>query len=99
MSDFLPCLNLLLKDLGQPATAPRTVVVSDPALWQATINPYLHWRLLDTDRQVWLSLLWGHKKTSISVSATTLKPLTVQIITNCGKLFKRWEYLTILPVC
>ena len=27
---------------------------------QATVNPHLHWRLLDTHRQVWLSLLWGH---------------------------------------
>ena len=38
------------------------------------------------------------RKTSISVSLTTLKPLTVWIITNCGKLLKRWEYQTILPV-
>ena len=29
---------------------------------------------------------------------TTLKPLTVWIITNCGKLLVRWEYQTILPV-
>ena len=27
---------------------------------QATVHPHLHWRLLDTHRQVWLSLLWGH---------------------------------------
>ena len=26
-----------------------------------------------------------------------LKPLTVCITTNCGKLLKRWEYRTILP--
>ena len=26
------------------------------------------------------------------------KPLTVWIITNCGKLLKKWEYQTILPV-
>ena len=25
---------------------------------------------------------------------TTPKPLTVQITTNCGKFFKRWEYQT-----
>ena len=25
------------------------------------------------------------------------KPLTVWIITNCGKFLKRWEYLTTLP--
>ena len=27
---------------------------------QATADPRLRWRLLDTHRQVWLSLLWGH---------------------------------------
>ena len=31
-----------------------------PALQQATANPRLHWRLLDTHRQVWVSLLRGH---------------------------------------
>ena len=29
-------------------------------LWQATVNPYLCWRLPNTHREVWLSLLWGH---------------------------------------
>ena len=33
-------------------------------------------------------------ETSTSASLTTLKPLTVWIITNCGKFFKRWEYQT-----
>ena len=32
------------------------------------------------------------RKTSTSVSLTMLKPCTVWIITNCGKLLKRWEY-------
>ena len=31
-----------------------------PALQQATADPRLHQRLLDTHRQVWISLLWGH---------------------------------------
>ena len=31
-----------------------------PSLQQATSNPHLRWRLLDTHRQVWVSLLWGH---------------------------------------
>ena len=31
-----------------------------PALQQATTNPRLCWRLLDTYGQVWVSLLWGH---------------------------------------
>ena len=33
--------------------------------------------------------LENSRKTSISASLTTLKPLTVWITTNCGKLFKR----------
>ena len=37
------------------------------------------------------------KETSTSASLTTLKPLTVWIMTNCGKFFKRWEYQTTLP--
>ena len=29
-------------------------------LQQATTDLHLHWRLLDTPRHVWVSLLWGH---------------------------------------
>ena len=32
-----------------------------------------------------------------SASLTTLKPLTLWIITNCGKFLKRWEYQTTWP--
>ena len=35
------------------------------------------------------------KKTSSSALLTLPKPFTVWITTNCGKLFKRWEYQTI----
>ena len=31
-----------------------------PTLQEATADPCLHWRLLDTHRQFWVSLLWGH---------------------------------------
>ena len=31
-----------------------------PTLQQATTDPRLCWRLLDTHRQVWVSFLWGH---------------------------------------
>ena len=31
-----------------------------PTLRQATTNPHLCWRLLNTHRQVWFSVLWGH---------------------------------------
>ena len=51
--------HLLQKDLCQNAGPPRTVVLSAPDPWQATVDPHLHQRLLDTHRQVWLSLLWG----------------------------------------
>ena len=37
------------------------------------------------------------RRTSISALLTTPKPLTVWITTNCGKLFKRWEYQTTWP--
>ena len=36
-------------------------------------------------------------KTSTSALLTMLKPLTMWITTNCGKLFKRWEYQTTKP--
>ena len=32
------------------------------------------------------------------VSSITIKPLTVWIMTNGGKLLERWEYQTILPI-
>ena len=38
-------------------TLPHSV---PPTLQQATAVPCLCWRLLDTNRQVWVSLLWGH---------------------------------------
>ena len=31
-----------------------------PTLQQATTNPRLHWTLLDTHGQGWVSLFWGH---------------------------------------
>ena len=37
-------------------------------------------------------------KASTFASLTMLKLLTVWITTNCGKFFKRWEWLTTLPV-
>ena len=37
------------------------------------------------------------RKTCTSVSLIMPKPLTVWIITNCGKFFKRWGYQTALP--
>ena len=36
-------------------------------------------------------------KASTSALLTMLKPLTVWITINCGKVFERWEYQTTLP--
>ena len=38
------------------------------------------------------------RKSSISVSSTMIKPLTVWIMTNCEKLLERWGYQTTSPV-
>ena len=43
----------------------------------------------------WIIEKESSRKTSISALLTMPKPLTVWIITNCGKFFKRWEYQTI----
>ena len=37
------------------------------------------------------------QKNIYSASLTTLNPLTVQVTTNFGEFFKRWEYQTTLP--
>ena len=37
------------------------------------------------------------RKTSTSTLLTMPKPLTMWITTNCGKIFKRWEYQTTWP--
>ena len=37
------------------------------------------------------------RKTSTSALLTMPKPLTVWITTNCGKIWKRWEYQTTWP--
>ena len=37
-----------------------SAALSAPSLQQATTNPRLHWTLLDTHGQVWVSLFWGH---------------------------------------
>ena len=61
--------DLLQKDLCQHAVAPSTVVFSAPILRLATVNPHLRWRLLDTHKQVWLSVSWGHCSFLLAPSA------------------------------
>ena len=54
MVEVMKIMDLLQKFLC------TTVTVSFPTLHQATTDPHLCWRLLDTHGQVWVSLLWGH---------------------------------------
>ena len=42
----------------------------------------------------WIIKKASPRKTSISASLSTLKPLTVWITINCGKFLERWEYQT-----
>ena len=53
-------------------------------------NAIIHW-IIEKAREF-------QKTTYLWFSLTMLKPLTVWIITNCGKLLKRWAYQTIWPV-
>ena len=50
------------EDNGPPSKGPmHALLYSVPmTLQQATASPCLHRRLLDTHRQVWVSLLWDH---------------------------------------
>ena len=53
--------GFLQKDLCQrKLQLPGLLYSMPPAPWQATLNPHLCQRLLDTHRQVWLSILRGH---------------------------------------
>ena len=63
-------------------------------------------RLPNTHRQVWLRFLWSHCPFTLdpvahkvlSASLTMLKPLTVWITTNFGKVLKRWVKQPTLPI-
>ena len=80
--------------------------------FQARLQQYVNWELPDVQagfrkgretRDQIVNICWiiekarNFKKTSTSVSLPMLKSLTVWITTNCGKFFKRWEYLTTWP--
>ena len=52
--------DLLQKGLCQHIVPPRTVVFSAPDPTAGHCQPTPPQRFLDTHRQVWLSLLWGH---------------------------------------
>ena len=52
--------DLFQKDLCWHTLAPGLLCPVPLTLGQAIVEPCFHWRLLDTHRHVWLSLLWGH---------------------------------------
>ena len=60
---FPPWSNMVevMKIMGPPSKGPMQALHSVlPTLQQATVEPCLCPRLLDTHKQVWASLLWGH---------------------------------------
>ena len=52
----------LMKIIVPPSKGPMYTLLHSVVrtLQQATSDPHLRWRLLDTHGQVWVSLLWGH---------------------------------------
>ena len=52
----------VMKMMGPPSKGPMHTLLHSMlrTLQQATVNPHLCQRLLDTHRQVWVSLLWSH---------------------------------------
>jgi len=58
-------------------------------LQQANADPHLHWRLLDTHSQVWVSLLWGH--CSFLLGPGVHKVLFVPSKTVSPVLCKFWQ--------
>ena len=57
---------------------------------QATVNPYLHQRLRDTHRQVWLSLLWY-------LCSFLLGPGAHKSFVVPSKHLFPWRFLVLLP--
>ena len=66
---FPPCCLIwgqtiveVMKIMAPPSKVPMQALLHSvpPTLQQATADPRLRWRLLDTHGRVWVSLLWGH---------------------------------------
>ena len=51
-------MRIIVTSFNRPQA--RTATLSAPTLPQATTDPRLHQRLLDTYGQVWVRLFWGH---------------------------------------
>ena len=77
---------------------------------QARLQQYVNWELPDVrvgfvkgrgTRDQIANICWIIEKTrgfqKISTSLTMLKPFTVWITTNCGKLFRSWEHQSTWP--
>ena len=54
--------------------------------WQATVDPHLCWGFLDTYRQVWISLLWGHSSFLLCPGAhkVLFVPSKHVLLQSCG---------------
>ena len=55
--------NILQKEVlsaSRTQAGPQSLVIHYPWTCSRPVNSRLHWRLLDTHRQIWLSLLLGH---------------------------------------
>ena len=51
-------MKIMMASFKRSHAGTAALSASDPAA--ATADPRLHWRLLDTHGQVWVSLFWGH---------------------------------------
>ena len=56
-SNYDGVMKVILTSLKRTCALLYSVLLT---LQQATVDPCLHQRLLDTHRQVWFSVLWGH---------------------------------------
>ena len=80
---------------------------------QAMLKKYINWELPDVQagirkdrgtRDQIANIHWIIGKTRelqnniYFASLTTLKPLIVWIIANCGKFLKKWDYQITLPI-
>ena len=52
-------------------------------LQQATADPHLHWRLVDTHRQVWVSSSWDH-------CSFLLGPSAYRVLSVASKSLFQW---------
>ena len=62
-----------------------------PTLQQATTDSQLYWRLLDTQRQVWVSLLWSHSSFLLGLDAqgsvcALQESISQSCVSSCGSI-------------